>query len=325
MTRARKEQISLLDTSYYHCIARCVRRAFLCGEDHYSGRSYEHRRQWVLDRLTELDKVFSIDICAYAIMSNHYHLVLCVNQQQANDWSDDEVIRRWTQLFSGPMLIQRYLHNQVHTEAELLKISEIVAQWRERLSDISWFMRCLNEHIARKANEEDQCTGRFWEGRFKSQALLDEQALLTCMAYVDLNPIRARMTELPELSDFTSIQQRIHELNNDQDDDSPVLKTLSPKQQDAEHAVHFDIADYLELVEWSGRCCREDKRGFIDSSHPPILDRLGIDPDYWLKAMQPNGLRFTRAVGHVLRLKQYAEHLGKHWLQGIAESKRLFI
>ena len=324
MTRARKEQVSLLDTPYYHCIARCVRRAFLCGEDHYSGNSYEHRRQWILDRLVELDKVFSIDICAYAIMSNHYHLVLWVDQKQAENWSDDEVISRWTTLFSGPVLIQRYLQKHQQSEAELVKVVEIVAEWRNRLCDISWFMRCLNEHIARQANQEDNCTGRFWEGRFKSQALLDEQALLTCMAYVDLNPVRATLADTPESSDFTSIQQRIREQTGKGKEQTPALKTLSPKQQDVEHAIPFDMADYFELVDWSGRSRREGKRSYISSKHPHILDKLGIDPDFWLKAMRPKGLRFARAIGRVPNLKQYAAKLGNAWLQGISYSKCLY-
>ena len=88
MTRARYTQVSLDSTSYYHCICRCVRRAFLCGKDHYSGQDYEHRRQWVVDRLAVLVEGFAIDLCAYAVMSNHYPLVVRINQQKALGWSD---------------------------------------------------------------------------------------------------------------------------------------------------------------------------------------------------------------------------------------------
>jgi REP element-mobilizing transposase RayT len=330
MTRARSEQISPTDTPYYHCIARCVRRAFLCGEDAFSGQSFEHRRQWVLDRLVQLDQMFAIDICAYALMSNHYHLVLYINQEQASSWSDDEVIARWTQLFTGPVLVQRYKKGEPQTGAELKKVSEIVAKWRERLADISWFMRCLNEHIARKANEEDNCKGRFWEGRFKSQALLDEQGLLTCMAYVDLNPVRAAISDCPEHSDFTSIQQRIQEYTEDQSnhnstEEKPVLKTFSARQADSDFAISFDYADYLELVDWTGRCCRDDKRGAIPAHLPPVLARLQIDSEHWLKAMQSSGIKPCRAIGRLDKLKELAHQLGHRWLRTGQQFSPLFL
>lgn len=161
MTTARKNLIDTASTSYYHCIARCVRRAFLCGKDQFSGKNYEHRRQWVVDRLQELVEVFAIEVCAYAVMSNHYHVVLHIHREAADSWDTREVLQRWTVLFSGHLLVQRYLANDGLDKAELQKIEEFAEEYRNRLKDISWFMRCLNEHLAREANKEDACKGRF--------------------------------------------------------------------------------------------------------------------------------------------------------------------
>ncbi|MEH6446905.1 MAG: transposase, partial [Oceanospirillaceae bacterium] len=159
MTRARSQQICYQDTPYYHCISRVVRKAFLCGFDHDAQRNYEHRRAWVIDRLAELDAVFCIDICAYAIMSNHYHVVLYINKQEVDALSDLEVIERWRKIYTGPDIIKRYLNGEKLSKEQDLLISATVDKWRQRLEDISWFMRCLNEHIARKANFEDNCKG----------------------------------------------------------------------------------------------------------------------------------------------------------------------
>jgi len=327
MTHARREQVSLLDTPYYHCISRCVRRAFLCGEDAHSGACFEHRRQWIVERLALLKQVFAIDIAAYAIMSNHYHLVLHVNGDQQQNWSDAEVIERWLKLFRGPPLIHRFLLEGELSAAEQEKVAEIVMDWRERLEDISWFMRCLNEYIARQANQEDGCTGRFWEGRFKCQPLLDEQALLICMAYVDLNPLRACIEETPEDSHFTSVQQRTRGLTEsaNQSDPLPELQRLSDRQADIDrHAVPFTLADYLELMDWTGRCQRDDKRGFIREHIPTILERLHIDPEQWKLTMLPAGLRFPSAVGCVARLKQYAANMGVKWVKGMGAAQQLY-
>jgi REP element-mobilizing transposase RayT len=328
MTYARKSIVSLQDTPYYHVVARCVRRAWLWGYDEYAGRDYSHRKQWVLERLEELTSIFAIDICGYAVMSNHYHLVLHVDANRARKWSLHDVVERWGELFSIPPLIQRWKKNGL-TEGERLLAEQVILGWRLRLHDMSWFMRCLNENLARRANAEDNCTGRFWEGRFKSQALLDEAGLLTAMAYVDLNPIRAGIANAPEESEFTSIYERIRLLKSGDRrtaSGKPRVPLLQFKDaaENGEPAIPFSLLDYAALVDWTGRARREDKRGAIDKSLPPILMRLNIDSQAWHAAMQPRGNVFGRALGKIDHLRLHANTLGQHWIKGLQEAQRMY-
>ena len=344
MTRKRESLISLSDTPYYHCMARCVRRAYLFGEDSATGRSFDHRKAWVVDKLAFLAEAFAIDVCAYAVMSNHYHVVLRVNVDLAEQWTSNEVIERWTSMFAGNALVNQYLEGGAQGKGELEAVSAYAEEWRQRLMDISWFMRVLNESIARMANEEDNCTGRFWEGRFKSQALLDEAALLACMAYVDLNPIRAGVAELPEDSDYSSIQDRIGEFANRRVG-RPRKTSKAPTKQldvefqrkpqlisfnaghdlkDNEQALAFSLEDYMQLMDWTGRAIRNDKRGYIPETAPPILERLGLSIENWLKFVPAVEKEFTHAIGHREKMVAYAEKFELNWLRGQRWAKSVY-
>lgn len=300
MTRPRREQVSVQDTPYYHVVSRCVRRSFLCGTDYTTGKDYEHRRQWIEDRIRILSSLFSIDICAYAVMSNHHHIVLKLCPEQAVTWSDSEVVERWQSLFKGPLLIQKWRMGDTLSNAQLDAVSDIIKVYRQRLASLSWFMKCLNEPIARQANLEDRCTGHFWESRFKSQALLSEEALLSCMAYVDLNPIRACMADTPEESEHTSIKERITPnfdldaalesqkqqlcLQSFQSTVKPLTTFEGAVRNEVQHGILFSLKDYLTLVDMTGRVIREGKRGAISMRQPPILERLEIANESWLES-----------------------------------------
>ena len=318
MTQPRNRLISVEDTPYYHCIGRCVRRAFLCGSDEFSSQDYEHRRQWVANRLKQLTQVFAIDVCSYAVMSNHYHVVVKLAPSSANDWTDKDIVERWEELFAGNKHTRAYLSEDSLSEHTKDYLAIHIPLWQERLCNLSWFMRCLNEYIARKANEEDDCTGRFWEGRFKSQALLDEAALVSCMAYVDLNPIRAKMAATPEQSDFTSIQERIRLLSSpkqNQDNDKQWLLPMEGQTNDGT-GLPLDLDNYLALVDWTGRAQLQSKRGSIPSNLSPILNRLDIDSKDWLGSQQNFGRQYYLAVGSTKRIRALATRVGRSWLSG---------
>jgi putative transposase len=354
MTKARKTIININDTPFYHCMGRTVRRSFLFGVDKYTGNDYSHRKQWIVDKLAELSSVYMIDVCAYAVMSNHYHVVLKINQVQAKRLSDEEVMERWMMLFKGNVLVQRYLKGECKTESEKLKVKETVEEWRIRLSDISWFMRCLNETIAHKANEEDKCTGHFWEGRFKSQALLNEQALLSCMAYVDLNPIRAGLAESLDNSEFTGIEQRIRETvishkslvvsQKQSQENKNKEKVKSIKLADfigrkEDDGIPYLLMDYLELVDWTGRAIRDapqgilscqkkaihlNKKGFIPEKEPKIISKLGFTLDVWMNSVSQFSDHFYSHIGSDDQLKAVCKNTQINWLAGSKSCRKIY-
>ena len=335
MTKPRSQQISLDDTPYYFLTSRCVRRAFLCGYDRFSNRSFEHRRQQIQDDMQRLGTIYHIDIAAFAVMSNHYHLLVHVRRDDALKESPQSIVERAHRLVAGNDITQRYSKNERLESWEVEKLDLFVDTWRKRLYSISTMMKFLNEGIARRANKEDDCTGHFWECRFKCQALLDEKAVLSAMAYTDLNPIRAGMAATPETSDYTSIQERIghwkEKSNKESGAEKPedyqpqqLMKFVGPYREKTPDGLPFTLVDYIELVDWSGRAIRDNKRGAIDEKLPPILERLNISEAHWLELCTHFESRFRGLVGSVDKLKEVMSKLGLRRRPNYRNSKLLF-
>lgn len=309
MTQARHQLAPPGSAGMFHCVHRCVRRAFLCGLDAYTGESYEHRKHWVEERIAVLSGCFAVAVHAYAVMSNHLHLVIEMAPDVAERWSDDEVAARWVRLFPP---------REGSAEAVSAKCMRLIAQpdrlrtIRARLTDLSWLMRCLAEPIARRANREDGCKGRLWEGRFKAQRLCDERALLAAMTYVDLNPVRAGIAESLHDSVHTSICARLAYAKTAADSG----RTLDPISGVMRAPFAISANDYLQLVDWTGRQLAPGKRGSIAADAPPVLARLTDDPSRWTRQVRGVGSGYWRAVGSVEALIELAKRIGQHWLKG---------
>jgi hypothetical protein len=317
MTQARSLLIPHGATGTYHCVQRCVRRAFLCGVDHYTGQNFEHRKKWVEQRIALVSSCFATAVYAYAVMSNHLHLVIRMEPNACAAWSDHDVAERWIRLFPPKEKTDEawnYKRNRLIANSARLDVC------RARLGSLSWLMKCLAEPIARQANAEDSCKGRFWEGRFKSQVLCNDQAILAAMAYVDLNPIRAGMTTSLKQSHHTSIQQRITsaKLNI-----ASVKQTLLPVHGTLVACLPVRLGDYIELVEWTGKQIRPDKRGAIPKQAPSVLKHLYASEKRWVIQVKGIGSNYWRVVGDINDLLEKAKQLNQRWLKGLGTALAL--
>ncbi|MEY3172758.1 MAG: hypothetical protein RLZZ436_671 [Planctomycetota bacterium] len=321
----RREIFSETDVQVFHLISRCVRRNHLCGRDRRSGRDYSHRREWIRSRLEQLAGIFAIETLGYALMANHMHLVIRTRPDIAQAWSDDEVALRWWALFP-----QRRTPDGLPEQPTAEELSHIknsgrgLVDKRRRLSSVSWFMKCVSEPIAKRANREDDVTGHFWEARFKAQPLLDETAVAACMAYVDLNPIRAAVAQTPETSEFTSVYDRIadrqitvassstvaHQAHSECGSRAGWLAPISlepsrthsrdrrtDRRVSNRGCLGMSLDQYLQLIDWTGRQLRLDKPGRIPPQLDPLLTRLDCSPEVWLDLVRNFRRRFITEAG----------------------------
>lgn len=210
---ARCEIFDPREVAVVHVMNRVCRQCFLLGNDPVSGKSFDHRKGWIENELKRLAAIMGIDLLAFACLSNHFHLILRSRPDVVEIWSNEEVARRWCRLCPAKKCADPANYEPSPAEiAMVVNCPERLNEVRLRLSDISWWMRILCQKIAIRANMEDGELGKFWQSRYRAVRLLDEESLLACAAYVDLNPIRAAIAETLETSDFTSVQRRIQSM-----------------------------------------------------------------------------------------------------------------
>ena len=314
---ARSDVFDPLEIAIAHVIQRCVRRCLLMGNDPVSGKNFDHRKQWLEDRLRHFAACFGIDLLTFCILSNHFHLVLRSRPDVVATWDDTEVARRWRMIC--PLRKDAQGNPREPTEAELNAIRnnpKRLAAIRRRLSDISWWMRLLSQPLAAMANREEDQTGHFWQGRFRAVRICDEASLLACAAYVDLNPIRAALAETLETSDYTSVQRRIEGLMQSATSGEPTADAfLAPIEIDerrdplgaAASSSAYRASDkgflpisqleYFQLLDWTARMVVPGKSGTTPADAPDVLQRLGLNEPEWIGLVRDFGRLFSLAAG----------------------------
>ena len=339
MTVARSQLVDTEVTRYYHCISRCVRRAFLCGE------GYEHRKQWIEDRLECLAHCFAVSVCGSAVMDNHLHVLVRLDPDAANGWTKQEVVRRWIRAYPPKTLQGQEIEiNQAWIDHQL-KDHKKVATLRERLASLGWFMKALKEPLARLANKQDQCKGTFWESRYKSIAILDEEALLATCAYIDLNPVAAGVARAPETSKYTSIRQRVGHVRGQgrlaelkAAARGSVAGSRAARDLEQGHWLcpledrrrrgsrregmleSFSLGSYLLLLDYTSRLRRTGKAR-VSRQVSCILDRLGTSAEVWdfriQRLLSQDRLLGSYFATHRQRLRELASRRGVHHLDNL--------
>jgi REP element-mobilizing transposase RayT len=339
MTIARAQLVDVSVTRWYHCISRCVRRASLLGEGETD------RRLWIEKRLEELSQIFSISVAGFAILDNHLHVLMRLDPDVGGAWSDEEVVRRWGRLFPPRDKSGQPIAVSSAWVEWRLKDAAWVAKTRARLQSLSWFMKCLKEPLSRLVNRQENTRGFFFEGRFKSVAVLDEESLLAACAYIDLNPVAAGIAEAPETSEHTSIKERVeHVQAQGRTDDlkaarkgsiagskaaagleeshwlCPIEDRRSLGSQREGMLEGFSLGSYLLLVDYTGRIFRAGKAA-MPREVAEILERVGTTADAWQATLE--ALRKGRLFGRFFaasraRLREVAHGLGLRGVPNLA-------
>jgi hypothetical protein len=319
-----------------------VRRAYLCGD------GFEHRKQWIEDRLETLSRCFAVSVCGFSVMDNHLHVLVRLDADEASSWSAEEVIRRWIVAYPPKTAKGEEIEISQAWIDQQARDGKRIESLRERLGSLGWFMKALKEPLARMANKEDECKGTFWESRYKSIAILDEEALLATCVYIDLNPVAAGIAAAPETSRHTSVRQRVRHAKSkgklaelkaaasgsvagsraagDVEEDlwlCPVEDRRCQGGQREGILEGFSLGSYLLLVDYTSRLCRQGKAR-VSRDVASILDRLGTNADVWAARIERLFSK-GRLLGSYFtadreRLREVARKRGVHHLDNLASA-----
>jgi hypothetical protein len=331
MAIARAQLVDTSLTRWYHCVTRCVRKAFLLGEGE------NNRKQWLENRLEELADVFAVAVGGFSVMDNHLHVLVRLDPDRAQAWSDEEVVRRWGRLFPPRDKSRQPMPVTQHWIQWRLEDPQWIATVRGRLQSLSWFMKCLKEPLSRLANRQDKTRGTFFEGRFRSVAVVDEEALLAISVYIDLNPVAAQVATTPETSDYTSIKQRVDHVEAEGKTDQlqaadggsvagseaaagleeslwlcPIEDRRALDSTREGMMQGFSLGSYIKLVDYTGRLFRQGKSS-ISADLVGIFERLGCSAQSWQVRMEK--LRGGSLLGRFFatsraKLREIAERIG---------------
>lgn len=325
MAIPRKYLVDKETPCFYHCISRCVRRAYLCGDDPHTGNNCDHRKDWLVNRMLELASIFSVELYAYAVMDNHYHLVLYLDPLAPEKWTNLEIAEKWLQAYPSKLDEPGFEQQRELKKQAIVASPTKLKEYRKRFGSLSWFMSRLNEPLAKLSNEEDIVKGRFWESRFTSVALLDESAVLSCMAYVDLNPIRAGMVENLQDSLYTSVKKRLEQLQTGGTQPNQLNKIIRPMAKAVDGRVmNVKLNDYIQLVEWAGKSIVHPNKAAMPIHINTLLINMNLQPDNWLNQVKSFNEGSPHSIGCLEKLREKAVQWQKKWIKGIGVSQLLY-
>ena len=228
-----------------------------------SGEDYSYRKEWVRERLELLAGVFTVEVLDHAVMENHIHTILRNRPDLAKKLRKREVVERWLRLSRKSLKLNP--PPKAEEVEEVLEDKRRVRELRRRLSDISWFMIMLKEPIALKANLEDDMSGHFWAERFGSVRLPNDEALLLCSLYVDLNPIRAGQADSPETSTHTGACDRLRDWQAEREAEAAAEALAEaagvPEEESPAERLAREIAERRRKEEVLRRVLGEERGG----------------------------------------------------------------
>lgn len=331
----RKELVASGQVSVFHTVNHCLPTAQLAGSERKTGRSLEHRREFLMERIRLQSTLLSVEVLAFAVEPQRLQLVLRTRPDLVKQLSDTEIARRYLSAIPPKHGFDQELETPSAGEIRaVINNRTLFARARNRLSDLSWFISQLAESIARNANRESGLTGKFWEGRFNCRPILDPTGLALAATHCDLAPVVAGAAQSPASLKGTSLALRLQAARSGTpswlasiaaDPGRKPAGQRPPRVPAGRVAgIVLNDAEFREVLEWTCRELSSKTPGRFPDDLAEHFIGLEVSPDSWIRLSREYDDIFKRAVGTPKSLEKLIRKTGGQHLQGANRVRELF-